>query len=160
MATFLLIGHIDEVRLHLFDQLAAIAELDPAQSGDVRSFEADWRGLPLRVETVVTTHLPTVVARAEQADYLVPVVHEPDGPMPRDREQLLATPPRLEVPAVFCVDPIDDPDLPGLVHAETTALIQQNRPRWVPRFVHGDCRCFMFLLARGFFTDCLPGFDG
>ncbi|MFZ0161727.1 MAG: hypothetical protein WAL50_22080 [Kineosporiaceae bacterium] len=160
MPTFLLIGHHDQARIQLLDQLAAIAELNPVQDGDLRSFEADWRGMPLRVETVVTADLPTVVARAELADYLVPVIAEVDGPMPLDREQLMGTPPRLEVPAVFCVAPLDDADLRKLVHLETTALIRENRPRWVPRFVHTDCRAFMFLLVRSFFTDCLAGFDG
>jgi hypothetical protein len=106
-ADVLLIGHHDQARIQLLDQLAAIAELNPVQVGDLRSFEADWRGMPLRVETVVTADLPTVVARAELADYLVPVIPEVDGPMPRDREQLTGTPPRLEVPAVFCVAPAE-----------------------------------------------------
>ena len=116
--------------------------------------------MPLRVETVVTADLATVVARAELADYLVPVIPEVDGPMPRDREELTGTPPRLEVPAVFCVAPVDDAEVQALVHLETTELIRENRPRWVPRFVHTDCRSFMFLLARSFFTDCLGSFDG
>lgn len=160
MPTFLLIGHQTTVRLALLDQLGAIAELDPVQVGDVRSFEADWRGRPLRVETVVTDDLPTIVARAELADFLVPVIPESDGPMPKDREQLAATPPRLEVPAVFCVRPSDDPEISQLLHLEVTELIRQSRPRWVPRFVHTDCSSFMFLLARAFFTDCLTSFDG
>lgn len=160
MPTFVLIGHHDQARIQLLDQLAAIAELNPVQAGDLRSFEADWRGMPLRVETVVTADLATVVARAELADYLVPVISEADGPMPRDREQLLGTPARLEVPAVFCVAPVDDAELQALVHLETTELIREYRPRWVPRFVHTDCRSFMFLLARSFFTDCLGSFDG
>ena len=160
MPTFLFIGHHDEGRIQLLDQLAAIAELNPSQVGDLRPFEADWRARPLRVETVVTTDLPTVIARAELADYLVPVIAEVDGPMPRDREQLAGTPPRLELPAVFCVAPVDDAELQQLVHLETTALIRQNRPRWEPRFVHTDCKSFMFLMARSFFTDCLGSFDG
>ena len=159
MPTFLLIGHHDAERLELLDQLAAIAELDAVQDGDVRSFEGDWRGQPLRVETVVTTDLPTVVARAALADYLVPVIAEVDGPMPRDREQLEATPPRLEVPAVFCVGLVADAEVSDLVHLEMTELIRVSRPRWVPRYVHTDCRAFMFLLARSFFTDCVPSFD-
>jgi hypothetical protein len=61
---------------------------------------------------------------------------------------------------VFCVAPLDDAELRELVHLETTNLIRENRPRWVPRFVHTDCRSFMFLLARSFFTDCLGSFDG
>jgi hypothetical protein len=158
MATFLLIGHHLQARVHLFDQLAAIAEMDPTQVGDVRSFEADWRGLPLRVETVVTNDLPTVVARAELTDYLVPVISESDGPMPGDAEQLNSTPPRLEVPAAFCVEPVQDQEVRELVHLETTQLIHVNRPRFVPRFVHGDCPSFMFILARAFFTDCLGSF--
>ena len=159
MPTFLLIGHHDQERIQLLDQLAAIAELNPVQVGDLRSFEGDWRGMPLRAETVVTADLPTVVARAELADYLVPVIAEVDGPMPRDREQLTGTPPRLEVPAVFCVASVDDAEVQALVHLETTELIRENRPRWVPRFVHTDCRSFIFLLARSFFTDCLGTFD-
>ncbi|HEY5784401.1 MAG TPA: hypothetical protein VIT65_06470 [Microlunatus sp.] len=159
MPTYLLIGHNDQARIQLLDQFAAIAELNPVQVGDLRSFEADWRGVPLRVETVVTTDLPTVVARAEHADFLVPVIAEVNGPMPRDREQLAGTPPRLEVPAVFCVAPVDDAEVQALVHLEATELIRENRPRWVPRFVHTDCRSFMFLLARSFFTDCLGSFD-
>lgn len=159
MPTFLLIGHHDQARIQLLDQLAAIAELIPVQAGDLRSFEADWRGTPLRVETVVTADLPAIVARAELADYLVPVIAEIDGPMPQDRQQLTATPPRLEVPAVFCVAPVDDPEIQELVHLETTALIQETRPRWAPRFVHTDCRSFMLLLARSFFTDCLTTFE-
>lgn len=159
MPTFLLIGHQTALRVALLDQLAAIAELDAVQAGDVRSFEADWRGRPLRVETVTSDDLPTVVARAELADHLVPVIPESDGPMVKDREQLAATPPRLEVPAVFCVRPSDDPEISELLHLEITELIRENRPRWVPRFVHGDCSSFMFLLARAFFTDCLAKFD-
>lgn len=159
MPTFLLIGHHDQARIQLLDQLAAIAELDPVQLGDLRSFEADWRGMPLRVETVVAGDLPAVVARADLADFLIPVIAEVDGPMPRDREQLMSTPSRLEVPAVFCVAPVDDAEVQALVHLETTELIKENRPRWVPRFVHTDCRSFMFLLARSFFTDCLGSFD-
>lgn len=160
MPTFLLIGHDEQARVQLLDQLAAIAELDAAQVGDLRSFEADWRGMPLRVETVVSTDLPTLVARSELADYLVLVMPEVDGPMQRDREQLMGTPPRLEVPAVFCVAPVDDAEIRDLVHQETTELIRRNRPRWAPRFVHTDCDSFFFLLARSFFTDCLGRFDG
>ncbi len=160
MPTFLLIGHHDPERIALLDQLAAIAELDAVQTGDVRAFEADWRGMPLRVETVVTTDLATVAGRAALADYVVPVIAERDGPMPRDREQLVGTPARLEVPAVFCVAPLDDDELRELVHLEVTALVHLTRPRWVPRFVHGECRTFMFLLARSFFTDCLADVDG
>lgn len=159
MPTFLLIGHHDQERIELLDQLAAVAELDAVQTGDLRSFQADWRGTPLRVETVVTADLPTIAGRAQLADFLVPVVAEVDGPMPLDRVQLAGTPPRLEVPAVFCVAPVDDPDVRELVHLEVTQLVRQTRPRWVPRFVHGDCRTFMFLLARSFFTDCLTDFD-
>lgn len=111
-------GSLDQERIQLLDQLAAIAELNPVQVGNLRSFEADWRGMPLRVETVVTADLPTVVARAELTDHLVPVIAEGDGPMPRDREQLAGTSPRLEVPAVFCVAPVDDAELQELVHLE------------------------------------------
>jgi hypothetical protein len=158
MPTFLLIGHDDLSRVRLLDQLGAIAELDPVQAGGLRYFYADWRGAPLRVETVVTGGMAAVAARADEADYLVPVIAEVDGPMPGDREQLVGTPLRLEVPAVFCVDPLDDLELRALVHLETTELIQQERPRWVPRFVHTDCDAFLFLLARSFFTDCLGSF--
>ena len=61
---------------------------------------------------------------------------------------------------MFCVAPLDDAEVQALVHLETIELIRETRPRWVPRFVHTDCRWFMFLLTRSFFTDCLGSFDG
>jgi hypothetical protein len=158
MPTFLLIGHHSHARIQLLAQCSAIAELSATQLGDIQFFEGDWRGMPLRVETIVTADLLTIGARAEVADYVVPVISEADGPMPLDREQLAATPARVEVPAVFCVAPVDDAEIRELVHLDVTGMIQEDRPRWTPRFVHTDCGAFMFMLTRSFFTDCLGAF--
>jgi hypothetical protein len=51
MPSFLMIG--SNARLHLFDDIAAITELDPIESDNIRFFEATWQNQTLRVETLV-----------------------------------------------------------------------------------------------------------
>lgn len=153
MPKFLIIG--TDARLQLIDDLAAIAELDPAESENIRSFEATWQGETLRVETLVIRDQDLIAARATDADFLLLVISEIDGMMPAELAELEVTPDRVELAGVCCTNLLADPDLRQLCHLDATTAIKIKRPRWKERFLDEDCSTFFHILKTSFFTDCL-----
>jgi hypothetical protein len=153
MAKFLVIG--TDSRLQLIDDLAAIAEVDPTESDNIRSFEATWQGQTLRVETPVIRDQGLIESSATDADFLLLVISEVDGMMPMELAELEATPDRVELAGVCCTNLQADPDLKQLVHLDVTAAVKVKRPRWKERFLEEDCNTFFHILKTAFFTDCL-----
>lgn len=153
MPKFLMIG--TDSRLQLIDDLAAIAELSPIESDNVRSFEATWQGQTLLVETLIIRDQDLIVSRASDADFLLLVISEADGPMPSDRAELEATPDHVELAGVCFTNLQTDPELRQLLQLEMTQMVRENRPRWKERFLNENCNIFLHILKTSFFTDCL-----
>jgi hypothetical protein len=153
MPKFLMIG--TDSRLELIDDLAAIAELDPVESDNIRSFEATWQGQTLRVETPVIRDQDLIETRATDADFLLLVISETDGMMPIDLAELDVTPDRVELAGVCCTDLLADPELRQLVQLGVTEAVRIRRPRWKEQFLVEDCNIFFHILKTSFFTDCL-----
>jgi hypothetical protein len=150
---FLLIG--TDYRLQLIDDFAAIAELSPLDIDGVRFFEAVWQGQTLHIETAIVRDQDLILSRASDADILIMVISESDGPMPMDAAELAATPDRIELSAVYLSNPQPDPEIRDLVKLEITQLVFRNRPRWQPRYLTENCSAFFHTLKAAFFTDCL-----
>jgi hypothetical protein len=153
MPKFLMLG--TDSRLQLIDDLAAIAELDPVESNNIRSFEATWQGQTLHVETPVIRDQNLIESRASDADFLLLVISETNGMMAIDLAELEATPDRVELAGVCCTSVLMDPDLRQLVHIEITEAVRKKRPRWKEQFLIEDCNIFFHILKTSFFTDCL-----
>ena len=142
-------------RLGLIDDLAAIAELDPAESDNIRFFEATWQGQTMRVETPLIRDQDLIQTRAADADFLLLVISETDGLMPIDLAELEASPDRVELAGICCTNLLADPELRQLVRLGATEAVKIKRPRWKEQFLIEDCDIFFQILKTSFFTDCL-----
>ena len=155
MPKFLLVG--TDARLQLIDDLAAIAELSPIDSDNVRSFEATWRDQTLIVETLVIRDQDLIESRASDADFILLVISEAEGMMPSDRAEFEATPDHVEL-AGICFTNLQadaDPEAKQLLQLEVTEFVKMKRPRWKERFLFENCNIFFHILKTSFFTDCL-----
>jgi hypothetical protein len=141
--------------LGLIDDLAAIAELDPAESDNIRFFEATWQGQTMRVETPLIRDQDLIQTRAADADFLLLVISETDGLMPIDLAELEASPDRVELAGICCTNLLADPELRQLVRLGATEAVKIKRPRWKEQFLIEDCDIFFQILKTSFFTDCL-----